>query len=257
MTSENDPRSQSASGKAQVGTDEISIYDRAIAEAKALWAKNKKNRTIYLLIAVTALVFLMLHYAIPSFNMHVGFQIALWILFAFFGLAALGVETERHRIEAERLETTRNRIQYLMSGRDEAESYFDSLVKINVENLGEYYALVKSNTRQSFQLSATMGIVGFAFIIAALVIGLKNPSEMHISYVSAGAGVIVEVITGIFFFLYNRTVRQLKEYHDSLLDVQNILLSFRLIEKVTDTTSQSDMINKMIEFLVGRTAPNQ
>jgi Cyanobacterial TRADD-N associated 2-Transmembrane domain len=43
------------------------------------------------------------------------------------------------------------------------------------------------------------------------------------SYISTGAGVVTEFIAAVFFYLYNRTVRQMKEYHDSLLSVQNIL----------------------------------
>jgi len=54
------------------------------------------------------------------------------------------------------------------------------------------------------------------------------------------------------FYLYSQTVRQLKGYHDSLLDVQNILLSFKLIEGTSDEKERSAMTQKMIEFLATR-----
>ena len=44
----------------------------------------------------------------------------------------------------------------------------------------------------------------------------------------------------------------MKEYHDSLLAVQNILLSFKLIEESDSVLEKPKMISLMLEYLVGR-----
>jgi hypothetical protein len=71
-----------------------------------------------------------------------------------------------------------------------------------------------------------------------------------ISYVSAGAGIITEFIAGVFFYLYNRTVIQLKEYHDSLIHVQNILLSFKIVGDTKDDTQRNAMMELMMKCLI-------
>lgn len=60
---------------------------------------------------------------------------------------------------------------------------------------------------------------------------------------------LVEFISGIFFYLYSRTVQQLKAYHNSLLNVQNVLLSFKLIDD-SDPKMRSEMIREMLKFLM-------
>jgi uncharacterized membrane protein YedE/YeeE len=130
--------------------------------------------------------------------------------------------------------------------------YFGDLVNINVENLGDYYTQVRVHTNNSFWASIGAGGVGFALIAAGLVVGFSDasdPDSRSLAYVATASGVIVEFISGVFFYLYNRTVRQLKEYHDSLLDVQNILLSFRIVEQST-ADHQGPLFEKILHFLL-------
>jgi hypothetical protein len=132
-------------------------------------------------------------------------------------------------------------------------SYFDKLVDINVTNLGAYYTMVKFHANNSFIVTICVATIGFGLIAFGLIVGFyKGSGDSALTYVSTGAGIGTEFISAVFFYLYNRTVRQLKDYHDSLLSVQNVLLSFKI---VGDTSSESDrvkMITKMIEYLLGR-----
>jgi hypothetical protein len=132
-------------------------------------------------------------------------------------------------------------------------SYFDKLVDINVTNLGAYYTMVKFHANNSFIVTICVATIGFGLIAFGLIVGFyRGSGDSALTYVSTGAGIGTEFISAVFFYLYNRTVRQLKEYHDSLLSVQNVLLSFKI---VGDTNRESDrvkMVSKMIEFLLGR-----
>jgi hypothetical protein len=100
------------------------------------------------------------------------------------------------------------------------------------------------------------GMVGFILILIGLAFGFaRGQNTQTISFISAGAGVVVEFISGVFFYLYNRTVIRLKDYHDSLLAVQNILLSFKIVGDMQDEKEKAKMASLMIGSLVGKHQP--
>lgn len=172
---------------------------------------------------------------------------------------ALGLRFSSLRRHYEQLVTNRQVLLKLfpkgssddLSEKKEKETYFDKLVQINVTNLAQYYALVKIHTDNSFKVSLVTGLVGFTLIVMGLLFGFfADTSEKAIAYIAAGSGVVTEFIAGTFFFLYNRTVRQLKDYHDSLISVQNILLSFKIIGDLTDESDKAQIVSRMLVSLL-------
>ncbi len=130
--------------------------------------------------------------------------------------------------------------------------YFNKLVNINLLNLAGYYEQVKAQANKSFTASLIVGVIGVMFIILGLALGFAATANSQIlTYISSGSGVITEFIAAVFFYLYNRTVRQMKGYHDSLLDVQNILLSLKLVEDTKEEAGKAKIVEKMVEYLVG------
>ena len=174
-----------------------------------------------------------------------------WFFAILFALAGFGTNPNKTLTEIEKLQSIKKIHFSFLDAKD--EPYFDKLVKINVENLSEYYLLVKEHTKQSFTLSVAIISIGFILITGGLAIGFVKPEFKDISYVSTASGTLISFIGGSVFWLYSRTVLQLKHYHDSLLDVQNILLAFKLVESADkDSTERSNMTQKMIEFLSSR-----
>jgi hypothetical protein len=134
---------------------------------------------------------------------------------------------------------------------DQAPSYFDRLVDLNITNLGSYYGLVQIHTNNSFVVSIAAGGIGFALIITGVVLGFTGATNAPtITIVSAASGVITEFVASVFFYLYNRTVRQMKEYHDSLVAVQNVLLSFKIVGDTKDESEKAKMVGQMLSYLV-------
>ncbi len=134
---------------------------------------------------------------------------------------------------------------------DNRISYFDRLVKINLFNLSEYYNLVKVHTNNAFRLSAIASVLGFLLVAAGLIIGFVIDSRLQvITYISTGSGIIIELISSIFFYLYNRTIRGFKNYHDGLLSVQNVLIAFKIIEDLKTEKDKVIVANKLIEYLI-------
>lgn len=234
----------------QSNAERLDRVEAALADARGRFAQQTSDRKKYLGAVAIAATMLALHYgdvlSIPS-----AVLLMIWILGLFFLLAASGVSPERIKSEIDGLESTRRLILGLPD-QSESNGYFDSLVNINVENLGAYYALVKLHTARSFKLTSTAGIIGFGLIMFGIALGILDPDHRDLSYLTVGIGIVIEAISGIFFYLYNSTVKQLKEYHDSLLDVQNILLSLKLIDDTADMKERHHMIDKMVAFLVSQ-----
>lgn len=142
----------------------------------------------------------------------------------------------------------------VLHDRENNHSDFNRLVAINIENLAEYYEMIKLHTDKSFTFALISGITGFLLIITGLAIGLVSGKQQElIAYIGTATGIITEFISGIFFYLYNKTVRELKGYHDSLLKVQNTLLAFKLLDDIGVEDKQIEMIAKIIGFLMQKT----
>lgn len=122
-------------------------------------------------------------------------------------------------------------------------------------NLNAYYTLVKTQTQNSFIGSMVAAMLGFVLILLGLVISFQRGDENLVgSIIAVGSGIIIEFIAGVFFVLYNRTVRQLKGYHDSLIGVQNILLSFRVVEGMKDEVQKQQVAKDTVKYLLERQA---
>lgn len=132
---------------------------------------------------------------------------------------------------------------------------FDELVKTVIENteknLGNYYNTVHDHTMKSFQTARWVAVAGFVLIGIGMLSAIISPERgTSVTVLSGVAGVATEFISAIFFYLYNRTVRQMKDYHESLLVVQNILLSLKLVSDVEDPARKAQMLETLLHFLV-------
>jgi uncharacterized membrane protein len=229
-------------------SEKASELETKLISVKAKLRADLRDSKIYLTVAIIGAVFIVLNYT-KTLQLESWLLISIFILAIFFLLAYLGTDTSKSQGEIEQIQAIKRIYLGFPEPNDSKPEYFDSLVKINVDNLAAYYLLVKTHTSQSFRVSITISVIGFILIAIGLSIGF-NSQQKTIGYISTASGVLVEFISGALFYLYNKTVRQLKEYHDSLIGVQNVLLSFKLIESTTDEKAKADMITKMIEFLV-------
>ena len=241
--------------------DERQSLDFEIEELKSA-LKTYKSKSKYLIIGyiglflfATVVFYSPLNTSLDSFYRQPGYFI---LLIAYISIIAVIIflvyqfRSSKMQGEIDTLNARKRILFDLSAGREETPSYFDKLVNINIQNLAEYYTLVKVHTDNSFKTSLVSGIVGFILIISGLVVAfIDTPSAQTVAIISTAAGVIIEFITGIFFYLYNKTVIHLKDYHDSLLIVQNILLSFRIVEDITDEAMKANVINQMIGYLIG------
>ena len=250
--------------------DELAEIDIKVATLNARLERAKRTRNTFAiafaLFAITSGSVVAIFredlfgstYSTPNTGQIIAITLLVGIFLPFYLYGVLSSSISPLQREYEQLLSRRRVLASLSPKRFEQEggaietSYFEKLVQINVTNLAEYYTMVKVHTDNSFKASIGAGIIGFVLIVLGTIIGFTDNSSMKtIAYISSGAGIITEFIAGVFFYLYNSTVRQLKDYHDSLIDVQNVLLPFKIVGDLRDEKDRVKMVGEMLKFLIG------
>ena len=133
---------------------------------------------------------------------------------------------------------------------DDPNAYFQAIVTINEISLYNYYSLVEKQAKKSFIFAAVACFLGFVLIVTPIAFDLKDlVIDTDLSKIVTYSGIVVELISGLFFYLYSRTVEQLKKYHDNLVYAQDVLLSFKLVETVKEEANRILIIQDMIHSL--------
>lgn len=113
---------------------------------------------------------------------------------------------------------------------DVNEDIFDNSIKMSCKYLDQYYSQTKEQAQKGFW--ATMFVAGFGAILIAGGIITMYFDKTDPTYVTCGAGVITEFIAAIFFYLYNRTVSSMGNYHNKLVLSHNISIALKVAESL-------------------------
>ncbi len=111
----------------------------------------------------------------------------------------------------------------------------DNVLKLmlkNVKELREYYVISKQQARKSF--SAALFICFFGIFIYVLGIISVMIFNKDISVISIIGGTVVEVIAGLFFWLYREATKQLSIYHQRLGSTEKYLTVIQIIREMPE-----------------------
>lgn len=184
------------------------------------------------------------------------------LIFFFVGISVIGAFKTMANLEKERINIFKSEIDGCRREKDiinqfiESEkkpSYFDRLVAVNTSRLDEYYKLVEGQTQTSFKVTIFMSIIGFILIGVGLIVGFINFAHFNmITYISPSVGVIVEMISGIFFVFHNKIVQQIRGYYNNTITAQNTLFAFQLIENTEDKDVKAKIIAMVAASLMNK-----
>lgn len=107
-----------------------------------------------------------------------------------------------------------------------------SLMIKNVGELREYYVINKQQARNSFSAALFISFLGFTLFAVGIALTFISNSGNIIQYSTIG-GAVVEVIAGLFFWLYSKATKQINIFHKSLLNTEKFLTAIQLVEKVS------------------------
>ncbi len=128
------------------------------------------------------------------------------------------------------------------------EDFFTKLVKINFRYIDQYYLQTQSQADKSFVLCATVAVIGLLILIAGIALmfsGLTTPA-----YVTVASGVTGEFIASVFFYLYNRTILKMGQYHHKLVITQNVSIALKIAEGLPDAErilAQQELVKRLTE----------
>lgn len=101
-----------------------------------------------------------------------------------------------------------------------------------VDLLTKYHEIVLAQSRRSFFWALIGSGVGLAFFLVAVASSLHATAAQAIIPVIAGA--VVEVVSGVVFYLYGKTTAQLSDFHHRLETVQRHLLANSICESLSE-----------------------
>lgn len=126
------------------------------------------------------------------------------------------------------------------------QSFFNRLVGINFTYIEEYYEQTQRQANKSFLFSAIAAFFALVVVVVGVVMLYREASTR--SAIITGVGVLCELISTVFFYLYNRTVLKMGEYHQKLVITQNIALALKISEglpKSERAQAQMELIREL------------
>lgn len=121
-----------------------------------------------------------------------------------------------------------------------------------IQLLSSYYSLVFEQARQSFRWALIAAGLGLAFFLASLGLLIARQPQ-NLAVVSLISGALIEVISGINFYLYNKASSQLADFHHRLDLTQRILLANSICERLEGDFKQQARLN-LVNAIAGATA---
>ena len=159
---------------------------------------------------------------------------------------APGLEIVRTLIESATKSSKEKKTYQQKLEAAEGADVYKYVLLINVAALEGYVAQARLQAQQSFDLSKKIAVIGFGTIIVSICLSvfltMRGIGNLNAAYLAAIAGVLTEFISGVFFFLYSKTLGQINLFHDKLVDMQKTALT-HLSDVRPKTTSDNGTAN--------------
>jgi hypothetical protein len=140
-------------------------------------------------------------------------------------------------------------------GEDDEKKGFKDLLLMDLESLEAYITDTRIQARLSFILCVSVAICGSLLLFVALGLGIASQVAPHmppiqIAYLSAVAGLITQFISGVFFYFYNMTLRQINLFHSQLESSRKVCISLYLQSLMAGSpTEQNNARLELIKLL--------
>ena len=128
------------------------------------------------------------------------------------------------------------------------EDIYESSLKMSYKYLDQYYLQTREQAGKGFLITLCVAIGGAIIIcvgIIAMFLSVTKPA-----YLTTACGVLTEFIASIFFYLYNKTVQSMGDYHNKLVISQNVAIALKISESIDGPdkdTVKSEMIKELLK----------
>ncbi|MBM7835931.1 TRADD-N-associated membrane domain-containing protein [Clostridium sardiniense] len=124
------------------------------------------------------------------------------------------------------------------------------VIKINLNQLNEYYTINKAQAKRSYSSSIAMITIGFILLIGAIILWIFGKVGLNITIIATLSGLISEFIGATSLLLYKESTKQIQLFFEKLSYLQHIMLAVELSERLNDDKKEEEIaiiISSLIE----------
>lgn len=129
-------------------------------------------------------------------------------------------------------------------------SGYSSAKIVSLYELYEKRNIDKFLKKVSFILAVIMSIIGTIIIFTGIIISLFSTKE--IGWITTSSGAIIEIVASIYFWLLNKTMKEVKYNSKQLEKTEDLITAIELVERISDSeikdTAYKDMIDKLLSY---------
>ena len=100
----------------------------------------------------------------------------------------------------------------------------------------------------AYFLAMLISILGTILLFLGIIISFYN--SMQLGWLTVSSGLIVELISVVYFWLVSKTTKEVEKDNDQLMREIDILLANELIDEIQDDKIRDETYAKIIESLI-------
>ena len=134
------------------------------------------------------------------------------------------------------------------------DDIFKYILLMNTSALEEYITQTRLQAEQSFQLTKIVATAGFGLLVVGITLGIYSAfldrQGLDAAYLTFMAGIIIEFMSGVYFYLYNKTLQQLNLFHDKMISLELVSMSFISNSLIIDEKKRDECKKDLSEMLI-------
>lgn len=173
----------------------------------------------------------------------------IWIIKSIYNLYKMKVKTDELVAEREIREVSEaiKNLDNLAEKSKEENKDIRTLMFENLKELKEFYVICKQQIRKSFSAAMFSCFAGFILFILAVIIFLLGGNNSA-SFMAGLSGAIVEIVSGLYFWMYKETSKQLGKYHKRLETTEKYLIALQIIDMLPEE-NRNEQYGKLIDYI--------
>ena len=173
----------------------------------------------------------------------------IWIIKSIYALYKMKAKTDELAAEREAKEISEavKNLDVLAEKSKEENQDIRALMFENLKELKEFYVICKQQIRKSFSAAMFSCFAGFVLFVLAVIIFLLGGNNSA-SLTAGLSGAIVEIVSGLYFWLYRETSKQLGKYHKRLEATEKYLIALQIIEMLPEE-NRNEQYGKLFDYI--------
>jgi hypothetical protein len=123
----------------------------------------------------------------------------------------------------------------------------EDALKVDLARLNEYYVMNQTQVRSSFRWAKFAMVVGFLTIIVGIWLFYFRGAQpdKFMAAISTAAGIVVNLVSGLFFYLCFKMQERSASYYAQLANLQKLYVAIRMVDgyhESSERTKARDMV---------------